>query len=657
MRHLLCLKSLLQVAIKRHGLAGPARWLLSCVLISLLALWQAPALAEPLASGQDPRDRISERAWLDDPSNSLGPEQVRSMTWTPYSGPLRRGFVNSTTWLRLKIEPAPESQSSHPDRQSRLVLRILPGHLDEIALFDPRLAGQPPPLAGDRQDIRQAEYRSFNQNLVLAAPSEPIEVLLRLRTTGNHGIHVEALGWDDLQDIERQQQVLIGAVLAFLLTILGWAVSAWWEQRDRVIGAFIVQQLVSIVFTLSLLGVFRAYLPGWLSPQTIDLITSTMFPITAATVLWFHWHFMREFKPPALGLRCVKWLAAATPLILLLMWAGLMRLALALTMLVTVLTPLLLLLLAFFTGKPAPGEQPRLTRRQLIAVYGLTLAILWNATLPAFGWLPSPPWTMYSAIAYGVVSAMIFFTALRARVRAAETSRQEAQLHLAVTEQGMRQEQEMRLEQEQFMTMLTHELTNALATAHLAIGSLAATSPMRGRGYRAIQGMRDIIHRCSLNGALESNESAPQRALVNVQTLLQDLHKQMPGDAHIVLSADADLPECATDRQLLEVILSNLLDNALKYRAQASVIEVSVQAQARGPLVGLEVSVINTPCDAGRPDPELVFKKYWRGPGATRFAGSGLGLYLSAQIAQRLGGELRYQTQNAKVRFELWLPI
>jgi len=657
MRHLLCLLSLLQVAIKRHGLAGQVRWLACCGLIGLLVLWQGLALAQTQDLARDQRDRISERAWLDDPSHSLGPEQVRSMSWTPYSGPLRRGFVTSTTWLRLKIEPAPTSEGPHPDPQSRLVLRILPGHLDEIALFDPRLPGQPSQLAGDRQDIRQAEYQSFNQNLVLAAHPEPIEVLLRLRTTGNHGIHVEALSWDDLVDIERQQQVLIGAVLAFLLIILGWAVSAWWDQRDRVIGAFIVQQLVSIVFTLSLLGFFRVYLSSWLNAQAIDLITSAMFPITAATVLWFHWHFLREFKPPALGLRCVKWLAAATPLILLMMLAGLMRQALALTMIITVLTPPLLLLLACFTGQPAPGEQPRLSRRQLIVVYGLTLAILWNATLPAFGWLPSPPWTMYSAIAYGVVSAMILFTALRARARAAETSRQEVQLQLAVTEQGMRQEQEMRREQEQFMTMLTHELTNALATAQLAIGSLAATSPMRGRGYRAIQGMRDIIRRCSLNGAFESNESAPQRAQVNVQTLLQDLHMQMPGNAHIVLSADPDLPECATDRQLLEVILSNLLDNALKYRAQASVIEVSAQAQPRGALAGLQVSVSNTSGDAGRPDPELVFKKYWRGPGATRFAGSGLGLYLSAQIAQRLGGELRYQAQHSQVRFELWLPV
>jgi signal transduction histidine kinase len=131
----------------------------------------------------------------------------------------------------------------------------------------------------------------------------------------------------------------------------------------------------------------------------------------------------------------------------------------------------------------------------------------------------------------------------------------------------------------------------------------------------------------------------------------------MPGDSNIVLNAAAGLPDCQTDRQLLGVLLGNLLDNALKYRAEAGAIELSLQPQLRGARAGLQVSVSNPPGDAGRPDPKMVFKKYWRGPGATRFAGSGLGLYLSALIAQRLGGELRYQPQTSQVRFELWLPV
>ena len=213
------------------------------------------------------------------------------------------------------------------------------------------------------------------------------------------------------------------------------------------------------------------------------------------------------------------------------------------------------------------------------------------------------------------------------------------------------------MEQEKSMTMLMHELTNALATAHLAIGSLGPTSTMRGRGYRAIDSMRVIIRRVSLSSELEADALALQHSPVNLQDLLQELCSQMPADANILLNTAAELPDCKTDRQLLLVILSNLLDNAINYRVTASVIEVSASPQSRGFVAGMQMSVSNALGEAGAPDAEHVFKKYWRGPGATRCAGSGLGLYLSSLIANRLGGELRYRPENSTVRFELWLPI
>ena len=640
--------------------------LLRCCLVWLLAVWQLPGLAQPAEPAQqaqqaqllsDQRDHISARAWLDDPASSLGPEQVRAMGWTTYTGPLRRGFTGSTTWLRLKIDPPADPGQRSADRQTRLVLRMQPGQLDEIALFDPRYPDQPPQLAGDRHDWRLSEYRSFNQNLVIAAPNEPIEVLLRLRTTSHHGIHVEALRWEDAEATDRLQQLIMGAVIAFLLMVLAWAVTAWFESRERVVGAFIVHQVLSVFFTLSLLGFFRVYLSDWLTAPAIDRITSAMFPITATAVVWFHWHFLREFKPPPLGLRCLQWLAITTPLTLLLMLAGLIRQAHQIVTAMTLLYPLLLLLLAWRTDKPAPGDPPRLSRGRLISIYGLMVLVLGTAAMPAMGWMPSPPWAMYSAIAYGLISAAMLFGALRARARHAASARRKVQTDLVLAEQLVAQERERRHEQEQFMTMLTHELTNALATAHLAIGSLSPASPMRGRGYRAIDSMRDIIKRCAISGELEVAEPVLQVAPVDVRALLQELRHQLPAGASVKLNTDAALPDCATDRQLLGVILSNLLDNALKYRAEAGVVEVTAGPMLRGALPGLQLSVSNAPGDAGRPDPEQLFKKYWRGAGATRHAGSGLGLYLSSLIARRLGGELRYQPEMTHVRFVLWLPI
>ena len=628
-----------------------------CCLIWLVVLWQLPAMAQAQKPAPGPRDQISERAWLDDPSNSLGPEQVRDMTWTPYKGPLRRGFQASTTSLRLKVEPLTDAGRRSTDRERRLVLRILPGHLDEIALFDPRRPDQPPLLTGDTHDWRNAEYRSFNQNLVIDTPAEPVEILLRLRTTSHHGIHVEALRWDDVEAIDRQQQLLYGAVIMFLVMVLAWAVVAWLERRDRVIGAFVVHQLISILFSAILFGFARVYLSGPLPPNAIDTLSSVSFPITATAVLWFHWHLLREFSPPRLGMRFLGWLTVITPLTLLFIPAGLTRLTLQITLFTTLIYPLLLLVLAALSRPRTLAEPPRLSRRTLIVAYSLNLIVLWNATLPALALLPSPPWTLYSATAYGVISALILLSILRSRERHQEVARNESQTQLALAAQSIEQEKAMRRDQEQFITMLTHELTNSLATAHLAIGSLDASSPMRARGYRAVDSIRSIIQRCVSSGEYEANAPALQVERLDVQSLVRELTEQANAGSDIVLTSDSELPKVTTDRKLLGIVLGNLIDNALKYRARASPITVQITSELRGTRRGIQVAVTNQPGEAGPPDPELAFRKYWRGPGASRAAGSGLGLYLSSLIATRLDSDLQCHVDPTHVRFVLWLPI
>ena len=644
------------------GAATPRCWPFRSVLVHLsllwlLAFWQPLAFAKTAQAGGDSRDLISARAWLDDPTNSLGPDQVRAMAnWTPYSGPLRRGFQTSTTWLKLRIEPITQRGLRNPDRESRIVLRILPGHLDEIALFDPRRPDQPPLLAGDTHDWRLGEYRSFNQNLVIDTPSAPVEILLRLRTTSHHGIHVEALTWDDVEAADRRQHLIIGAVVIFLTMILGWAINAWFERPDRVIAAFIVHQTVSVLFTLVLLGFARVYLSDVFSANTISLINSTAFPVTTIAVLWFHWNLIREFTPLPIFLQCVKWLAVLMPINLLMIFSDLVSEALQITLIVTILTPLLLLLAIALAPRQPPDEAPRLSRRYMIISYSFMLIILWNASLPAFGWLPSPPWAMYSAISYGVVSAAILLSILRSRAKYLDEASRKAQTQLALTAQAVEQERSLRQEQEQLITMITHEMTNSLATAHLAVGSLDPSSSMRERGYRAIENLRDIIRRCALSGEIEANKAAVQIKPIELQTLLKEMCDQTQRGDSIRLAVDVFLPRCNTDGQLLRVVIGNLIDNALKYRAADSLVDVRATTELRGDKLGLQVCVSNAPGDAGRPDPEMVFKKYWRGPGATRSAGTGLGLYLSSLIASRLGGELRYCFEAPHVRFVLWLP-
>ncbi len=633
----------------------PARRPHSLFWLVWLACWVSAGLAP--APAQAAQDLISARAWLSDPSGELGPDQVRQRDWTPYSGRLRQGFTRATTWVRLTIAPQPDMPGDGSGRPARLVLRIQPGQLDEIALFDPRRHGQPPQLTGDRHDWRLGEYRSFNHSLVMDAPTAPIQVLLRLRTTSHHGLDIEAMSWDLAQQRDGSQQLGLGAYFAFMLMMLAWSGWSWWAARERVVGAFFVQQAVSTLFVLSWLGIFRVYLSDWLPAPLLDAITSWMFPLAQTATVWFHWHFLREFNPPRLGLRCLEALMALLPVECLLLLAGQTRAALQLNVVVTSLTPLLLLVMAWRMAPPAPQETRLLSRRQLLTVYGLMLLTLGSATLPALGWLPSAPWGSSGLPLYAFVSALLIAGALQARAKNRADAHRQALTALTQSQRDAARERARREEQEQFLAMLTHELTTPLSVASLALSKLSEASAIRTRAYRAVDSMRAIIERVSLADRLDRDNAMLRREDVDVTTLLRELREQFnvnhPTQPRIALQLEGLLP-WQTDRQLLAIVMSNLMDNALKYGAGE--VTVAGCTQDRGQLPGLLLAVRNAVGPSGRPDPAHLFEKYHRGRAAMSKPGTGLGLYLSALIAKRLGGELHHPPEADEVCFELWLP-
>jgi K+-sensing histidine kinase KdpD len=102
--------------------------------------------------------------------------------------------------------------------------------------------------------------------------------------------------------------------------------------------------------------------------------------------------------------------------------------------------------------------------------------------------------------------------------------------------------------------------------------------------------------------------------------------------------------------------LSNLVDNANKYSDPYATIEIKVRRDSQGDKDGVAISIINMPGRFGFPDPEKVFQKYYRANNNTRLSGTGQGLYLVANLAKMLGGNIRYIPDQAYVCFTLWLP-
>lgn len=145
-------------------------------------------------------------------------------------------------------------------------------------------------------------------------------------------------------------------------------------------------------------------------------------------------------------------------------------------------------------------------------------------------------------------------------------------------------------------------------------------------------------------------ESYPVRDLV--ESALDKL-EPMVRERNIDVSLAPDLPAVWVDKELTDIALRQLIDNALKYSARDSL--VSVAAEQRGDRVIVSVA------DHGPGIPEeehsRIFDKFYRAEASRhQIPGAGLGLVIAREIIQVHGGEIWVESkpgQGSIFRFSL----
>jgi signal transduction histidine kinase len=124
----------------------------------------------------------------------------------------------------------------------------------------------------------------------------------------------------------------------------------------------------------------------------------------------------------------------------------------------------------------------------------------------------------------------------------------------------------------------------------------------------------------------------------------------------VVARLNGRLPSVRGDRERLRQIVTNLIDNAIKYSAAGEPVEVS--AYADNGTVRIDVS------DRGpgiAPEQQrLIFEKFGRAPAGAGAGkpGTGLGLFIARSIAEAHGGRLDVRsTVGRGTTFTLTLPV
>ena len=225
--------------------------------------------------------------------------------------------------------------------------------------------------------------------------------------------------------------------------------------------------------------------------------------------------------------------------------------------------------------------------------------------------------------------------------------------------------------QQTFIDSVTHELKSPLASIKLCLDTL----PRVGLSERQREELRHMmltdVERLTVfvDDILEASRIAHGLrsqlwTVVNISTLLESaagsirLRYQLPDDA-IALQVPAGI-EITTDPTALETVLKNILDNAVKYSPLPPRVQVEAHPAGAGQL---EISVRDHGIGIERAQLKRIFKRFHRvpSPAVNERSGTGLGLYVVAQLLRNLGGTVRAESagidQGTTMRVRLPLGI
>jgi PAS domain S-box-containing protein len=140
------------------------------------------------------------------------------------------------------------------------------------------------------------------------------------------------------------------------------------------------------------------------------------------------------------------------------------------------------------------------------------------------------------------------------------------------------------------------------------------------------------------------------------ESVLAAARLHLPENVTLALNAPPDLPHVAADPDKVLQVLTNLVDNAIKYSPDGGVVQIELDRAGHR----VRISVGDEGLGIPLAERSRIFEKFYRlDPNLTRgVGGTGLGLYICRELVRRMDGRIWVESRDPRgSTFALELPV
>jgi len=222
----------------------------------------------------------------------------------------------------------------------------------------------------------------------------------------------------------------------------------------------------------------------------------------------------------------------------------------------------------------------------------------------------------------------------------------------------------------EFINIVSHQLRSPLSNLRWTIellmsGRLGKIEEEQIEYFRILKEnsgrMQELVSDLLVVSRIETATLSLKKEEAYLNVLIDELIAEFQpfaraSNVEIKFTPQKDLPKIFTDHYQIRLVVENLLDNAVRYIKNNGKVEMLLEKRGKNLYFEIKDNGVGIP----KEDQKYIFQKFFRSENVLKYQtqGTGLGLYISRAIIERLGGKTGFKSQQDKgSTFWFTLPL